>query len=434
VRSCSSTQTVPYWTVQQQLQLLSTLLIQRALTLHCCKNCTVPHSPDAEGIVYDPAASGTLLHTAALYSRTDCIPLLLAAGVDATSVSAEHTTALSQACFRCDVATVKLLLEAGGWARECGFSCLCNAVRAGSSEVLELLFAAAAAAAAAAGSSSADSTIAADPYCVQGTVGRGYTLMHAAAAVHSLSCAEVLLRHGADATAVSTDFAGGDPDMWGLSPLDLLVLPCIDWKLLPDDGVVPELEPAEFDKFALMLLSSGAAIKHSAMSADQYMRFAGGLRKHTERLQQQIRKRDRPAAVHATASWCYSNSDNSSTSSSSSSGGNSVRVQLVHAVTKQAGGRVYTLDTKLLEQLYSSAATATTASMDGRSASCKASTATHTAGSSSSNSSGCEHDAAAHSLVHQNVLLKMLVPPPAWQSHTTNELKFISYDGKCVRA
>jgi hypothetical protein len=75
----------------------------------------------------------------------------------------------------------------------------------------------------------------------------------------------VLLRHGADASAVSTDFGIDNPDMWGLPPPDLLVLPFIDWKLLPDGGVVPELDPAEFDKFALVLLSSGAAIKHSAM-------------------------------------------------------------------------------------------------------------------------------------------------------------------------
>jgi hypothetical protein len=99
----------------------------------------------------------------------------------------------------------------------------------------------------------------------------------------------------------------------------------------------------------------------------------------------------------------------------------------VHAVTKQAGARVYTLDTKLFEQLYNCAATARTASMGNGSTSCKASTATHTTGSSSSNSSSSNvHDAAAQSFAHQNVLLKVLAPPPAWQSHTTNELKLIS--------
>jgi ankyrin repeat protein len=96
------------------------------LTLHCCDNCTVLHSPDAEGIVYDPAPSrGTLLlHTAVLYSRADCTSLLLSAGVDATALSAEHTAALSQACLPLRWFCQKLLLQAGGWVRACGFSCL----------------------------------------------------------------------------------------------------------------------------------------------------------------------------------------------------------------------------------------------------------------------------------------------------------------------
>jgi ankyrin repeat protein len=81
-------------------------------------------------------ADGTLLHTAALHSRVDCIPLLLAAGVQPAAVNRAHHTALAYACEDSNTAAVQLLLEAGGWASDFGFYCMSSAVRAGSSEVL----------------------------------------------------------------------------------------------------------------------------------------------------------------------------------------------------------------------------------------------------------------------------------------------------------
>jgi hypothetical protein len=86
-----------------------------------------------------------------------------------------------------------------------------------------------------------------------------------------------------------------------------------------------------------------------------------------------------------------------------------VRVQLVHAVTKQTSSSVYTVDTQLLAQLYANAATATAAAAD---------------------SEGGSSIDAQQSASRQNVLLKMLVPSEGWQSSIGDELKLISYDGK----
>eukprot|EP00953_Heterococcus_sp_UTEX-ZZ885_P013018 7441-Heterococcus_DN1.PRE.2 len=392
-------------------------------------------------------ADGTLLHTAALHSRADCIPLLLAARLQPAALNSAGQSALQLACVHCDVTTVQLLIEAGGWVSECSFDCLSNAVRAGSSEVLQLLISAAGAASATAdtidadaataggsnssssnstsssssnsssnsssgsssstndNSSSSSSSNSAAVLCVQATtdVG-GFTLMHAAAAARSLSCAEVLLRHGVDAAA-----SGQVYNLDGLvkvSALDLLVSPCPYPQLQPRTQPLAELEPAEFDKFALMLLSCGATIRHSSMSSDQYKRFAGALSKHNERQQQQARKRERLAALQAAACW------KQSSSSSSSSG--TVRVQLVHAVTKQTSSRVYTVETQLLAQLY---------------ANCVTAAADSTNSSSNSSSSSSSSTDAEQSATRQNVLLKLLVPPVGWQSSTTDDLKLISYDG-----
>jgi Ankyrin repeats (many copies) len=383
-------------------------------------------------------ADGTLLHTAALHSRADCISLLLAARLQPTALNSAGQSALQLACVHCDVMTVQLLIEAGGWVSECSFDCLSNAVRAGSSEVLQLLISAAGAATATAdtidadaataggsnssssnstssssnsSSSSSSSSISAALSCVQATTNvGGFTLMHAAAAARSLSCAEVLLRHGVDAAA-----SGQVYNLDGLisvSALDLLVSPCPYPQLQPRTHPLAELEPAEFDKFALMLLSCGATIRHSSMSSDQYKRFAGALSKHNERQQQQARKRERLAALQAAACW-----KQSSSSSSSSSISDTVRVQLVHAVTKQTSSRVYTVETQLLTQLY---ANCVTAAADSTNSSCNSS-------SSSSSSTDAEQSAT-----RQNVLLKLLVPPVGWQSSTTDDLKLISYDGKCL--
>jgi Ankyrin repeats (many copies) len=279
------------------------VLLQLCGTVHGCLLIVAPYRQDVN------SPGSTLLHTAAHYSRSDCIPLLLAAGVDATAVSTDSLqTALLQACAKCDLLTVQLLLQARAWLPQYGTECVATAVAHGSAEIAEELYAAAAASATSAtAAAAAVAAVNSGPVC--DCLPEGFTLMHVAAAARSLSCAEMLLRHSvstatvtqaeqhADAPASAAGAANGP----GISALDLLVL------RRPSCGVVsiagmarqPELTPAQFERFALLLLSCGATIKHSVMSAQQYSRYADALQKHTARLQQQARQKARVAALHA---------------------------------------------------------------------------------------------------------------------------------------
>jgi hypothetical protein len=100
--------------------------------------------------------------------------------------------------------------------------------------------------------------------CIQATTATSDLFwLHVAAAVRSLSCAELLVRHAVGPTAVSKATLG--KQRFGLSPLDLLLcdsrwLSFNDLQL-PSDIEAAELEPVHFDKFALILLSCGATIK-----------------------------------------------------------------------------------------------------------------------------------------------------------------------------
>jgi ankyrin repeat protein len=135
--------------------------------------------------------SCTMLHTAAQHSRSDCIPLLLAAGVDVTALNAANEPALQLTCTYCDVETVQLLLDAGGWLTSNGFKGPLAATRAGNAEVLELLLSATTAASDSGSSDSSDSSCG-QMCCMQATTATsGLKLLHIAAAVRSLSCAKL---------------------------------------------------------------------------------------------------------------------------------------------------------------------------------------------------------------------------------------------------
>jgi hypothetical protein len=235
--------------------------------------------------------------------------------------------------------------------------------------------------------------------CIQTTTATsGLNLLHVAAVVRSFSCAELLVRHGVDATAVSK--ATSEERSNGLSPLDLLLydLRCLhfDELQLPSDIEAAELEPVAFDKFALMLLSCGATVKPKCVFRKLTEQFAIVQQKHSQRQQQQINSRARVAAVHVAASWCKLG-DNSSSSSSIA---DFVQIQLVHAVTQQRGAKLYTNDAWLLSQLFASAvaaaATAEAATATGDSASSRETTtaATATTATAGTSSAECNNSSA----------------------------------------
>jgi hypothetical protein len=103
---------------------------------------------------------------------------------------------------------------------------LLGATRAGSAEVLELVLSAATATAAAtasnSGSSDSSDSSSVQMCCIQATTATsGLNLLHVAAVVRSLSCAELLVRHGVHATAVSNATSGEQKS--GLLALDVLL-------------------------------------------------------------------------------------------------------------------------------------------------------------------------------------------------------------------
>eukprot|EP00953_Heterococcus_sp_UTEX-ZZ885_P018630 10406-Heterococcus_DN1.PRE.1 len=242
---------------------------------------------------------------------------------------------------------------------------LLGATRAGSAEVLELVLSAATATAATtasnSGSSGSSDSSSVQMCCIQASAAiNDLNLLHMAAAVRSLSCAELLVRHGVDATAVSKATLG--EQRIGLSPLDLLLCDPrwlhFNGLQLPQGIEAAELEPVDFDKFALMLLSYGATVKPKCSFRRLTEQFAIVQQKHSQQQQQQISSR---ARVADAASW-HELGGNSSSSNCSSSCSRSiadfVQIQLVHTVTQQRGAKLYTIDTRLLAQLYASAVTA----------------------------------------------------------------------------
>jgi hypothetical protein len=152
---------------------------------------------------------------------------------------------------------------------------------------------------------------------------------------------------------------------------------------LPPDVEATELQPVDFVKFALMLLSCGATVKPKCVFRKLTEQFAIVQQKHSQLQQQQISSRARVAAVHVAASWHELGGNSSSTfNSSSRSIVDFMQIQLVHAVTQQREAKLFTIDLKLLAQLYASAVPAAAATAD-------ATTATgDSAGSESSTTAG----------------------------------------------
>jgi ankyrin repeat protein len=181
------------------------------------------------------------LHTAAMHSRIDCTPLLIADGISIAALDSEGRSALQLAFLYSDYDTVALLFDSGGWIDSLATACMLNATISGNTDTLALLI---------------ERGISCSGVICDSN---GYTLLHAAAAYGSLECAGVLLREGYDATVVTND---------GVSAVDIVFaenLPVV----LQREGVT---RPAWCDRqaTALMLLKYGVGYDASSAAKMQH--------------------------------------------------------------------------------------------------------------------------------------------------------------------
>jgi Ankyrin repeats (3 copies)/Ankyrin repeats (many copies) len=318
----------------------------------------------------------TLLHTAAMHNRADCIPLLLAKGVSPTALDAEGRSALQLACLYSETDTVQLLLNSGAWLTSLAGACVLNAAIAGAVDTLALL-------------SERGASYAA-------TVAAGNTLLHAAAAYGRLECVTALLQHGCDATALNNA---------GYSTVDMALA-----DELPDELLRDDIQRAGWSgerACAMLLLQRGAGYDALALSdsdgcKELLYEYLKQLREQTA-LQQQVLQANASSAVSSsTVTTTGTGVSGSATGQGSTTAAaaaavvacSTMKVQLVDAFTGEKSKRVYTLDAALLSRLRAQAA------------------------ASSAN----------------NVLLSMLVPKEGWgtaDGSDSDEIKLLSHDGKC---
>jgi Ankyrin repeats (3 copies)/Ankyrin repeats (many copies) len=317
----------------------------------------------------------TLLHTAAMHNRADCIPLLLAKGVSPTALDTEGRSALQLACLYSDTDTVQLLLSSGAWLSSLATACMLNAAIAGAVDTLALLSERGAS------------------YTASATATAGNTLLHAAAAYGRLECVTALLQHGCDATALNNA---------GYSTVDMALA-----DELPDELLRDDIQRAGWSgerACAMLLLQRGSSYNAAALSdsdgcSELLREYVTQLREQTAQ-QQQVLQANANSAVNTTVT---SNSSGTASSSAIEQGDTAVaaavvssamKVQLMNATTGEKSKRVYTLDAALLSRLRAQAA------------------------ASSAN----------------NVLLSMLVPKEGWgtaNGSVSDEIKLLSHDGKC---
>jgi ankyrin repeat protein len=257
----------------------------------------------------------TLLHTAAMYNRSDCIPLLLANGVSITTFDSQGRSALQLACLYSDCDTVTLLFDTGGWLDDLAAACMLNATIDGNCDTLALL-------------------IERGISCNGVIDDSGLTLIHAAAAYGRLECLGVLIRQGCDAHVISSD---------GLSAVDIA---CTDndVEVLARDSVK---RPAwsKRQATAKMLLQHGVSCNSSSNLNDDHA--AAILAQYVDTLREQITHQQQLLQAHVAGSYTMNNFNNDIASAS-----NVVRIQLINADTGVESSTVYKVNITVLQKLH----------------------------------------------------------------------------------
>jgi Ankyrin repeats (many copies) len=281
------------------------------------------------------------------------------------ALDSEGRSALQLAGLYCDCDTVQLLFDSGGWIETLAAACMLNVVIAGNTDTLALLLER---------GINCSNVIDDDS---------GYTLLHAAAAYGRLECAGMLIRHGFDATTLSTD---------GVSAVDIAFALDIPALFRRDDL---EIEPWESCKAtALLLLQNGCGYDVNKIASDNAV-YAALITEHLDELRQRTTRQQQILQVYTTSAYSINSSNTSEYDNSShlANGNSTLQIQLLHADSGVMSSKVYTLDTTLLAKLH--AATARQSS---------------------------------------SILLNMLVPTYCWGISNVNssntDMKLKSYDGE----
>eukprot|EP00953_Heterococcus_sp_UTEX-ZZ885_P025369 13788-Heterococcus_DN1.PRE.2 len=276
----------------------NTALVAAKLLLACCADPVVCDTRGYTLLHAVAAGAGhTLLHAAARHNRADCIPLLIAKGVDVLALNAQGASALQLACLHSDTGTVQLLLGNGTWLDDLASACMLNATIAGKVDTMTVLCA-----------RDVSYSTAIDDAAAS-------TLMHAAAAYGRLECVSLVLQHGCDANALSSD---------GVSALDM--------------ALATEL-PA-----SLKLLQQSYCCTMVQNAAPVLLECIGQLRGQNAQQHEVL-------STHAKG-LCSAAKETGMQPSSADAVCTAVRVQSVDSTTGAKSKRVYTLDTALLSKLH----------------------------------------------------------------------------------
>jgi Ankyrin repeats (3 copies)/Ankyrin repeat len=261
----------------------------------------------------------TLLHAAARHNRADCIPLLIAKGVDVLALNAQSASALQLACLYSDTDIVQLLLDSGARLDHLASACMLNATIAGSVDTMAVL---------------CDRGVS---YSTALDDAEFSTLLHVAAAYGRLECVSLLLQHGCGAKTLSSD---------GVSVLDMVLTTELPAALKRTSIK----RPAWYDRSATaeLLLRHGVTCTASNVIGSEQCAV---LLEYIGELREQNAQQHEVLSTHAK-DLCSASEETGMQPSSTDAVCTAVKVQLVDSTTGAKSKRVYKLDTALLSKLH----------------------------------------------------------------------------------